>query len=362
MKKLLIIALISLLNSLFVDLVGQTLEMPKYEVELDLEPLKPFFLELDAPRLLKTSFNNGRFKLVNEKKSEFDKRNIQYKKELYRKYVNSENYKKWEAEHLTWKEKNPNWKEITRYPELLTEAERRLLKLPKPVMGEDYIVQSVSLNIRAEADKTSEILVNLKKGQKVKLISVYDENWWWVEFGDVHGYAFTEFLKLDPYSGWKTTDYRSGNTPECENVTPEYDYNLDNHLTINVGSNTDVVVKLMKTSYSEECIRIVYVRNNESFDIKNIPEGQYFLKIAYGKDYRQKIVDNKCFVKFMVDAEYKKGSEILTFSKIQEPDIVIGNTIRKRWKIKSYSVFLDVQNVSANIYSSNEISEAEFNK
>ena len=65
----------------------------------------------------------------------------------------------------------------------------------------------------------------------------------------------------------------------------------------------------------------------DTYEIKNIPQDEYYLKIAYGKDIRKKIVDDMCYIKFMSNAKYEKGSEILKFKLIKQPDKTIGNAM-----------------------------------
>lgn len=230
---------------------------------------------------------------------------------------------------------------------------------------ERYTVNSKTLNMRVGPGKEYKIVQSLSLGDTVLLIQKNDSNWWEVNFEGTTGYVYSTLLKIDPYSGWEQINYESGVTPECENIVPKYDDSLDNYLRIKVGSGTDVVVKLMRIGYSEdECIRIVYVRSDETYEIKNIPEGLYYLKIAYGKDYRKKIVDNICYVKFMKNALYEKGSQTLNFNKIMKPDEIIGNNIYKRWSIPSFELLLNVITKLGTkpTFNSNGISEAEFNR
>lgn len=231
--------------------------------------------------------------------------------------------------------------------------------------NEQYLVNTKTLNMRSGAGKEYEVIKTLSMGDTVRLIQKYDNGWWEVDFEGTQGYVYSSFLKIDPYSGWEKKNYQSGVTPDCENFTPKYDYDLDNYLRINVGSGTDVVVKLMKEGYYEDdCIRIVYVRNGDTYEIKNIPEGRYYLKIAYGKDYRKKIVDNICYVKFMKNAQYEKGIEILDFNLIQKPNQIVGNKVYESWDVPSFELFLDVIETfgDSKTFKANDISEEEFNK
>jgi tetratricopeptide (TPR) repeat protein len=231
--------------------------------------------------------------------------------------------------------------------------------------NEKYIVSAVSLNMREGAGINYKIITTLSEGDEVELIDNFSNEWWKVVSKEYEGYVVSKFLVLDQYSDWDKKNYQTGTAPDCENVTPKYNYEIDNFLNINVGSNTDVVVKLMRIdNFVDECIRIVYVRGGESFKIKNIPEGKYYLKIAYGKDYRSKIINNQCYVKFIKNAQYEKGKETLNFYNIREPDSKIGDKIYKNWSIPSFELSLDVALTNSKQFGddSKNISEIEFNK
>ena len=333
LQKIIVVFLSILVNNL---IFSQT-------IVIRIEPFKPMYLEFESIRGL------------GETDEEYNKRNAEYKQEDYSEYLNSSKYKSWQKEHLEWRKKTPNWKNVTRYPELISELEKTFVK-PTASKGETYTVNSNTLNVRSEPNKNSSIISTLKMGDEINLVNADNGDWWFVKNEDIQGYVFAQFLKINPYSGWEKKHYLSGTTPECENVSPKYDYNLDNFLKISVGSGTDVVVKLMKKGNNEdECIRVVYVRSMDTYEVKNIPEGLYYLKIAYGKDYRQKKVDNQCYLKFMQDAQYEKGVEILDFNKVKQPDKII---------LPCFELSLDVR-VARGIkptFNSSGISELEFNK
>jgi hypothetical protein len=330
----------------------------------DFEPFKPIYFEYDVMKEWDFIYKNGELIRVEEPKSQYNRRNAAHKAKMYNQYISSTEYRKWESQHIFWRNNHSNWKEITRYPELLTQEEQQARKRPKSIIGETYLVSSKTLNIRREPSKTSSIISILKIGDKVSLINSDNQDWWYIDNGQNKGFVFSEFLKIDPYSGWDSTNYKSGETPKCENVAPKYDYNLENYLRINVGSGTDVVVKLIKKGvYYDECIRIVYVRSGDTYDVRNIPEGQYYLKIAYGIDYRQKIVNNQCYVKFMQNALYEKGIQILDYNKIKNPDKINGGKIYESWNVPSFELSLGVISAKKSAsFESNNISESEFNR
>lgn len=348
--KILIIIYVILANT---EVNSQTLPLLKF----DPEPFKPIYFEYDDFKgASKFEFVNGKFVTIEETKAEYNKRNAIHKKKLHSDYLKTAEYKKWYAEHLIWRSNNPNWKEITIYPELLTQKEKQEINRPKPKINETYLITSQSLNIRGDSNKTSPIIATMKIGDEVKLLNADNSIWWYVSDGYNEGYVFSQYLKLDPNSGWNKKHYESGETPECENVDPQYDYKLDNYLKVNVGSHTDVVIKLMKKQYAGDiCIRIVFIRSNETYYLKNIPEGIYYLKIAYGSNWRQKIVDQQCYGKFMKNAQYEIGEESLDYNVIHKYDSK---------QVPSFALSLDVivTRGTKPTFNSNDISEAEFNK
>jgi len=217
------------------------------------------------------------------------------------------------------------------------------------------MVGSTVLNMRSGPGTQHSVIGKLAPGNSVELLRT-EGIWWFVEGRGIQGYVAAQYLRLNDLAGWVPKDYRTGSTPECENVTPKYDRSMDNFLRVEVGSNTDVVVKLMKMgSYSDECIRIVYVRASDIYEMKNVPEGRYYLKIAYGKDYRQRVEDSLCKVRFVKNALYEKGTDILDYNK---------RHYTGGWDEPSYELSLNVittQFESSN-FKSGSISEEEFNQ
>jgi len=220
-------------------------------------------------------------------------------------------------------------------------------------VDEVYIVTSPKLNVRSGPGTTHEIIDQLKQGQEVVVTSVYNSSWYKIDLGYGDAYVYSKLITNDPE--WSKKYLSSGADPNCDNIYPKYDKEIDNYLKVNVGSNTDVVIKLINTNYYgyEECMRIVYIRSGDTFNIKNIPEGKYYLKIAYGKDWRHKIIQGKCYGKFMRRPLYEKGNEILDFN-LQKT--------YNGFNVPSFELSLDVIETDyKNSFRTNEISEEEFN-
>jgi uncharacterized protein YgiM (DUF1202 family) len=347
-KKLIIIALLTLLSA--------NVTFAQYQI--DFEPIKPFPLEFDAPKGMgKFEFVNGKAEFVNESEDEYNARNEEFKKELRQAYLNSDEYKTWLKLHIKWRKRNPNWRKLTNYKELLSQSKKPVPQFPTGKIGDDYLVTSNTLNLRSEPNSASEIITELVKGSSCKLLSLSDDGWWLVKTEDeIQGYVSSKLLKRDPYSGWIKKKLESGESPDCDNYDKQYGDNIDNYLRINVGSHTNVVVKLMQRRPDGDiCIRFIFVPKNGTSELKNIPEGDYYLKIAYGSDWRQKVIDGKCVGKFMEDAHYEIGKERLSYNIIHQID---------KDQIPSYELTLDMITVRAKNkeFNVNSISQDEFNK
>lgn len=208
---------------------------------------------------------------------------------------------------------------------------------------EKYMVNAENVNLRSEPSLNSTIVKQLSNGATVNMLGSKNGDWQRVISESDTGFVLVRYLSLD-VSDWTPLNYSSGTQPECENITPLYDKSIDNFLRIKVGSNTNVVVKLMKIEQNGDyrCIRVAYVKSKDQFEIINIPEGKYYIKIAYGSDLRKTIYENKCYIKFMNNSLYKKGTDILDFYKIKMPDTVEGRYVYENWEIPSYEIELDV--------------------
>jgi hypothetical protein len=148
---------------------------------------------------------------------------------------------------------------------------------------------------------------------------------------------------VDPYADWQKASYASGDVPKCSNF------------------NTDVAVKLCRKS-DDTCVRYVYVRRNSTYQITNIPEGRYYLKIAYGKDWRQTVENGICKGKFTQNALYEKGVDILNYNVIYGEKIETYDGYEQNYQVPSYVIELDVvSNSPFSTFTAGKISEDQFN-
>ncbi|WP_299188018.1 SH3 domain-containing protein [uncultured Aquimarina sp.] len=171
--------------------------------------------------------------------------------------------------------------------------------------------------------------------------------------------APTKVVRENKYSSWEKKTYKSGATPKSFNFKGKYEYKLDNYLKIEVGQNTDVVVKLVKmgkTAKDDETVRIVFINSSQTQFIRNIPEGEYYCVIAYGKEWRESPSKNgKRQGTFTKNALYEKGQDILDF-----------NTIKTEagLNVPNYSLSLDLM-ANGTLYNGSEdqdnIKASDFN-
>jgi hypothetical protein len=79
--------------------------------------------------------------------------------------------------------------------------------------------------------------------------------------------------------------------PSWYNFKPKKE-NIKNHLEVVVGSGTDISIKVMNIN-KDNCVRCVFINSSSTYGIDIIPEGKYYLKIAYGKNWLSKIENNQ---------------------------------------------------------------------
>lgn len=152
--------------------------------------------------------------------------------------------------------------------------------------------------------------------------------------------------------GWKDEKIQNGQLSSCYNFKPTKG-NIKNRLEVIVGGGTDVSIKIMNIK-TEKCIRYVFINSGTTYSIENIPEGMYYLKIAYGKDWLSKVENGQCVGKFIKNPLYEKGEDILDFNIKRESN---GRSI------PSYQLSLDVVSSGiSNSFNSQNISESDFNK
>lgn len=98
---------------------------------------------------------------------------------------------------------------------------------------------------------------------------------------------------------------------EAYGMTPRYGIK-DQCFTITVGHGFAVAVKLMDTVRAE-CIRYVYVPEDSTVTVQDVPSGVYRLKLAYGRDWMELRTDSSLAGKFTREARYERSVELYDF-------------------------------------------------
>jgi len=170
--------------------------------------------------------------------------------------------------------------------------------------------------------------------------------------------------KIANSKGYNVPDYKLNRcTPEivyvangelygCNDFKPRYNKGFNNKLIITVGSNASVAVKLIDYS-TDKCVRYVFINKSSTYSIKNIPEGRYYLKIAYGEDWRIMEGQSNCTGRFSRNTLFKKGSEILDYNLVNSAN---------GYQVPSYSLKLDIifTEDNMNTFSTEKINETDF--
>jgi tetratricopeptide (TPR) repeat protein len=144
----------------------------------------------------------------------------------------------------------------------------------------------------------------------------------------------------------------NGEIQGCNDIKPKYNKGIDNKLLITVGSNASVAVKLIDIS-NDKCVRYVFINKNTSYTIRNIPEGKYYLKIAYGEDWSIMDGQTNCTGRFSKNALFEKGEDVLDYNLIYS---------NKGYQVPSFSLKLDVQisEDKLNSFNTDKINENDF--
>lgn len=102
-----------------------------------------------------------------------------------------------------------------------------------------------------------------------------------------------------------------------EDLTEEYGIKpifgiQDNYFDIAIGSGCNVAVKIMDLR-TDKCIRYVYVAENSTTTVQEIPQGVYYLKLAYGYDWMGLDTENGKIGKFTRNVSYEKSQDTFDF-------------------------------------------------
>ncbi|WP_010521999.1 M56 family metallopeptidase [Aquimarina agarivorans] len=115
--------------------------------------------------------------------------------------------------------------------------------------------------------------------------------------------------------------FETGPMDKCLEFVPQFSVDVDNFLKIiNTRSTTDAVVKLVALDNSnkkEQICRIVFIKANEIYVMKNIPPAKYFLKITYGNEWMVPKSGNDCMGYFAKNEQFELGEDTLDFNIVK---------------------------------------------
>lgn len=163
--------------------------------------------------------------------------------------------------------------------------------------------------------------------------------------GDNNGVTpMQENLKLQ---GWEFYNPDGGQFEESMGVKPIYGLQ-DNYFDIAVGQGFSVAIKIVSLE-EHKCIRYVFVPEGQTVTVNEIPQGKYYLKLAYGNDWMIKNEGNHTLGRFSKNAFYVKSTNIFDFG------------MKNSTRIVNYKLEINVVNGSAkNNFQTVVINETEF--
>lgn len=147
--------------------------------------------------------------------------------------------------------------------------------------------------------------------------------------------------------GWTFENPEGGELSEKYGVIPAFGIQ-DNYFDIHIGEGFSVAVKIMDAN-TGKCIRYVFVPEGETITTNQIPQGQYYLKLAYGKDWMESSEGGVIRGKFTRCPLFEKSTSSYDFGKKNSQCVV------------NYSLELNVINGNLDQnFETVKISETEF--
>lgn len=147
--------------------------------------------------------------------------------------------------------------------------------------------------------------------------------------------------------GWTQNAPNGGDLDETYGIKPVYGIQ-DNYFDIRIGEGCCVAVKIVNAETNQP-IRYVYIPEGETVTVGQIPQGRYFLKLAYGKDWMEHDEDSIVKGRFTLDTFYEKSALAYDFGKKNSQSFV------------NYTLEINVVDGDAlHEFKTVEISEEEF--
>ncbi|MEG1860229.1 MAG: hypothetical protein RRY07_01800 [Bacteroidaceae bacterium] len=146
---------------------------------------------------------------------------------------------------------------------------------------------------------------------------------------------------------WTFSTPSEGEMPESYGIKNEYGIQ-DNYFDITMGTDYDLVVRIINIQ-NKNCIRYVFVPNNTTVTVQDIPQGEYVLKLSYGTEWMENTTDPITKGKFTENTTYEQVRSIFDFGRKNSQSVV------------SYKLEIQVENnVLTKSFETDEISEKRF--
>lgn len=113
--------------------------------------------------------------------------------------------------------------------------------------------------------------------------------------------------------GWQQVEPAGGDMDEKYGVKPVLGIQ-DNYFDIHIGKGFSAAIKIVSAETGRP-VRYVYVPEGETITVNQIPQGLYYLKLAYGKDWMQQDGDSIVRGKFSKHAFYERSLLLYDFGR-----------------------------------------------
>lgn len=148
--------------------------------------------------------------------------------------------------------------------------------------------------------------------------------------------------------GWTFVSPREDLTKDY-GIEPAYGIQ-DNYFDIAIGKGCSVAIKIMDLQ-TNRCIRYVYVAEDSEITVHEIPQGQYYLKLAYGSDWMEMDANGGKLGKFTKSVSYAKSTDLFDFG------------IKNSSEVANYRLEINIVDSQLEYnFTSTPISEEEFMK
>lgn len=149
--------------------------------------------------------------------------------------------------------------------------------------------------------------------------------------------------------GWTFVQQPNSELGKEYGIQPKYGLQ-DNYFDITMGNGYNVAIKIVDAA-TDYCVRYVIVNENSTMTLSQIPQGKYYLKLAYGQDWMEFASDSIVIGKFTRNAFYERSQQTYDFGKKNSQEEV------------NFDLRINVKDaVGMNNFETTPISEDEFLK